>query len=156
MEWLLIYLLVMTEQIRDAAANYPGWIISGMVLTVVVAFCLAMYLSEADVTKDERNRIIKKARNWLFLFWLIPMTLAMVHTLLPTQKNMAIIVGTGITYSAVTSETGQRIGGKAVELLEKKINEALEDKPVGKEEKGQKEEAAPAKKSGSEASTQAT
>lgn len=152
MEWLLVYLLVMSEQIREAAGNYPGWMGAGVLLTFVFGFAGAIYWAEGDAPEEDKKRYIKKARNFLILFWMIPFTLAMVHTLLPTQKNMALIVGTGITYKAVTSETGQRIGGKAVELLEKKINQALEDDGQKEEVKEEK----PAKESGSKVSSQAT
>ena len=148
--WFLIYLLVMVDQIREAASSYGGWIAACSVITFAAGFGIA--LMGIDWEEEERAKYIKKARNWLLLLWMIPMTLGTVHTLLPSQKNMALIVGTGLTYQAVTSETGQRIGGKAVELLEKKINEALESGE--KEEVKEKEK--PAKESGSKESTQAT
>ena len=40
---------------------------------------------------------------------------------------MAIIIGGGITYEALTSDKGKEIGGKAVDLLLKKIDDALEE-----------------------------
>lgn len=151
MEWFLIYLLVMVDQIRDAASSYGGWMAAGTILTICACFIGAVYWAEGSQPTEEKKKYLKKGRNWLLLFWMIPLSLSLVHTLLPSQKNMALIVGTGITYQAVTSETGQRIGGKAVELLEKKINEALQsgEKEEVKEEK-------PAKESSGKASSQAT
>lgn len=152
MEWFLIYLLVMCEQIRDAAAYYPGWIFFGGVACCFLIFALA--LASTDMTKESHAKWVKTAKRWAFVYWMFTATLALTHTFLPTQKNMAIIIGAGVTYSAVTSETGQRIGGKAIQLLEQKINDALEDKPSGKEEG--KEEEIPTKKSGSKVPSQAT
>lgn len=152
MEWFLIYLLVMVDQIREAASSYGGWIAAATAITFGMGFIAAIYWAESRCDIEEKKKYLKKGRNWLLCLWMIPMTLGTVHTLLPSQKNMALIVGTGLTYQAVTSETGQRIGGKAVELLEKKINEALESGE--KEEVKEKEK--PAKESGSKESTQAT
>lgn len=151
MEWFLIYLLVMVDQIREAAGNYPGWIIAGIGIGLIGFFFFGVSWGDWD-DDTERDAMVKKAKRWYIAFWCIPLILVTLHTFLPSQKNMALIIGTGITYQAVTSETGQRIGGKAVELLEKKINEALESGE--KEEVKEKEK--PAKESGSKESTQAT
>ena len=144
----------MVDQIREAASNYGGWCAAGAVLTIVACFAGAIYWAEGSQPEGEKKKYLKKGRNWLLLYWMIPFSLATVHTLLPSQKNMAIIVGTGITYQAVTSETGQRIGNKAVQLLEQKINDALKDEPSGEKEVPQEKEK-PAKESGSKVSSQA-
>ncbi|MNZ73021.1 hypothetical protein D3C78_914200 [compost metagenome] len=57
-----------------------------------------------------------------------------------------------MTYNVVTSETGKRLGGKAVELLEKKIDNALKDSDNGEEKKEGKQ----GSQSGSQESAKST
>ena len=57
-------------------------------------------------------------------YWLLSITAVMfvLHTLIPTQKNLAILIGTGTVYEVVTSEDGRRIGGKVIQMLEEKLD----------------------------------
>lgn len=132
MEWFLIYLFVMIERVGGLLmmAWVPFW------LAVVVLFALfiicCMGASEYDESRtlseiwnDKTATIVKRLCKWI-----IPVSffIGIIGFLLPTQKDAAIIVGSGVTYNVLTSETGKRLGGKAVELLEQKIDSALNSK----------------------------
>lgn len=139
MEWLLIYLFVMIEKVGSLLMF--GWLAFwiGVLLLILSAIVSAMKADtwswEPDTTFKEQwethgfVKICKKVSKWLIPIGLIVGTLGF---LTPSQKDAAIIVGSGITYQAVTSEAGKRIGGKAVDLLEQKIDEALKT-PEAKE-----------------------
>mgnify|MGYP001761709142 CR=1 FL=1 len=138
MEWLVIYLFVMIESIKDLFAG--GWVLfwggiltsllfHGMALSIYCAETMAKY---SDIVKCKPVVGITKVLKWSVILGFV---FGCVSYLIPDQKSMAIIAGTGITYKAVTSEAGQRIGGKAVSLLEQKIDAALSSEPEVKEAK---------------------
>lgn len=49
-----------------------------------------------------------------------------VGSILPTERDMALIIGGGVAYQAATSDKGKELGGKAVELIMQKVDELLE------------------------------
>lgn len=133
MEWLVIYLFVMIEKV--AALLALGWAAFWMGVIVLGLTTLGCAIHASDYPKvvtfsdnmaTPYLKLTRKFCKWAIIFGCIFGSLSM---LVPDQKNMAIIAGTGITYKAVTSETGQRLGGKAISLLEQKIDAALADTP---------------------------
>lgn len=137
MEWLVIYFFVMVE--RVAALLAMGWIafwLGAALMGLTILICAMQtdsgYGGQGKVTFTDNIEsrwamVARKVAKWTMIVGLI---LGIVSYLIPAQKDLAIIVGSGITYKAVTSETGKRIGGKAVDFLEKKIDEALNDAPI--------------------------
>lgn len=129
MEWFLIYLFVMIERIGSLFMFGWGafWVGVALYLVIVVACSFAAdQWNEPrkfkEVYDDKSAKLFRKISKVLISFGLI---FGIIGFLLPSQKDAAIIVGSGITYNVLTSETGKRIGGKAVDLLEQKIDEAL-------------------------------
>lgn len=137
MEWLVIYFFVMVERI--AALLAIGWLafwIGAALMGFTILICAMQtdsgYAGSDKVTFTDNIEsrwalVSRKVAKWAMI---VGMLLGCVSYLIPAQKDLAIIVGSGITYKAVTSETGKRIGGKAVDFLEKKIDEALNDAPL--------------------------
>lgn len=144
MGWGLIYLFTVSDQIREAVAAYGGALILAMVITVVFALLTAACWTEApkEATWDSfsKNGLFKWARRVVYIFWAIPIFMWTVHTFLPTQKNLAIMIGAGVTYEAVTSDAGKRIGGKLIQMLEDKMDNALHEGGSGGEVKEQAKE----------------
>lgn len=86
---------------------------------------LASIDSEQTWSEVLENQVPAKALKigkWLLGIGLVFSVLA--H-LIPDQKQLAIIVGSGVTYNVLTSEPAKRIGGKSLELLEQQIDKAL-------------------------------
>lgn len=129
MEWLLIYLFVMIERIGSLFMF--GWAAFwiGAVVYVIVLFGCCMTADTwnekrkfKEIYDDKSAKLFRKISKILISAGLV---LGIIGFLLPSQKDAAIIVGSGLTYNVLTSETGKRIGGKAVDLLEQKIDQAL-------------------------------
>lgn len=126
MEFFLLYLLTSVGSIA-ALLKIGGvfFIIASifLVIGVIVSFITAM---EYDATVEEHlnkfKGIFGKPIKTILILSAISYSLG---SMLPTERNMAIIVGGGVAYQAATSETGKEIGGKAVELLMKKVDELL-------------------------------
>lgn len=142
MEFLVLYMFVMIEQF--AALLALGWAAfwGGLVVTALVAIISALCTESlsygsskpavtwSDTFNSTTALAVRGVCKW---FMIVGIVLGCLSYLIPTQKDLAIIVGGGITYQAVTSETGKRIGGKAISLLEEKIDSVLADKPAKKE-----------------------
>lgn len=137
MEFLILYFFVMVE--KFGALLMLGWAAfwGGLVVTAFVAFGCAINTESArydgtpavtfsDNFENKNVKVFRKIAKW---FAIVGLILGCLSYLIPSQKDLAIIVGGGLTYQAVTSETGKRIGGKAIGLLEQKIDSVLADTP---------------------------
>lgn len=132
MEWLVIYMFVMIEKVGALLAL--GWAAFWMGLLVLGVSILGCVIHASDYKGSSFSdnmaqpylKLIRKFCKWAIIFGCLFGSLSI---LVPSQRDMAIIAGTGITYKAVTSETGQRLGGKAIGLLEQKIDAALANEP---------------------------
>lgn len=134
MEWLLIYLFVMIERIGSMLSF--GWLAFwiGVGLLAASAVFTGLQIEFEDVKFSDRWNdktylpyFIRKPAKWLITCGFIVGTLGF---LLPSQKDAAIIIGSGVTYQMLTSDPARRIGSKAVELLEQKIDQALDTTPI--------------------------
>lgn len=133
MEWFLIYLFVMIERVATVLMLGWGAFWFGILLILAAVICSALsadgYGNKTTFIEHWNDHgFVKLCRR--MAKWLIPVGLVfgILGFMTPSQKDAAIIVGSGITYNVLTSETGKRIGGKAVELLEQKIDNALTEK----------------------------
>lgn len=133
MEWFLIYLFVMIE--RVGTMFMFGWVFFWLGCGLVLLACAASGIltegwNNTTTFKDHWTehvfvKLLKRSAKIMIPFGFIMGTIGF---LMPPQKDAAIIVGSGVTYNVLTSETGKRLGGKAVELLEQKIDSALNSK----------------------------
>ena len=144
MEFFLIYLFVMIEQF--AAAFSVGWVIFwiGLLITVFVALTQLIRSNEygEDRTFEElwkNDFFAKLAKRATKPMMIVGFIMGTIGHFMPTQKQLAIIVGSGVTYNVLTSEPAKQIGGKALQLLQKKIDKALKEEDTdvnqGQEEK---------------------
>ena len=129
MEWFLIYLLVMCESIAALFAGMGFLFVIGIIMITGSTSIAGINASDLEEFSGSLSQpMIKRVRRWGISLFIMGLVMTGVAKLIPTQKDLAIIIGAGVTYQAVTSETGKRIGGKAIELLEQKIDSALKDK----------------------------
>lgn len=131
MTYFLIYLFVMVEKLGTFLAF--GWLLFWIGASLLL-ICVILSGAKADCDYCEQRgfkwfwendgfvNIAKRPIKPLIICGFILGTLGHFT---PTQKDLAIIIGSGVTYEALTSETGKRVGGKAIELLEHRIDEAL-------------------------------
>lgn len=145
MEFFLIYLFVMIEQF--AAAFSIGWGIFW--ISSFLTFCLiGITAGRASEYLESRNfeqiwnddYLTRMMKRFLKPLIFVGFVMGTIGHFMPTQKQLAIIVGSGVTYNVLTSEPAKQLGGKALELLQRKIDDALketetnEEKPVEKKD----------------------
>ena len=134
MTYFMLYLLTSVGKI-SALLKLGG--VFFWIALVISAFIVVISMVIATETKDTFKEVMYKSKEMFYK----PMRFVMIAgalsysigTLLPTERDLAIIIGGGITYEALSSDKGKEIGGKAVDLLLKKIDEALEEPKTNNE-----------------------
>lgn len=129
MEFVILWLLVVIEKISAVLTlgDHLVW------LGLVLVFCVPAFLFLVSSDKEQFAEFTGKTKRyrtwgWVFIVW---GTLSYgVGSILPNQKEMAIIVGGGLTYNILTSDEAKQIGGKSLELLNKKFDELLKDEEL--------------------------
>lgn len=131
MTYFMLYLLTSVGKI--SALLKIGGIFFWLAIAIS-AFIMFVCMVIATETSDSFKELMSKSKEMFYKpirFVLIAGALSYtIGTLLPTEREMAIIIGGGITYEALTSDKGKEIGGKAVDLLLKKIDDALEEPDI--------------------------
>jgi hypothetical protein len=132
MEWFLIYLFVAIEKFAAALALGWGVFWLGALITVAVFF-IAACRSDTDYPKNrtfeyfwKEDYFSKGSRRIAKLMMVFGFIFGTIGHFLPSQKELAIIVGSGVTYNVLTSDPAKALGNKALILLNKKIDSALE------------------------------
>lgn len=129
MEYFLIYLFVMIERIGSLLSSGSVLVVIPCMFIGAVLFFSAMRAIDYDFNDVWENQHIAKFRKVAYTSLVIGLFMVTASKLIPSQKDLAIIVASGVTYEVITSDTGKRLGSKAIDLLEKKIDDALKDTP---------------------------
>lgn len=143
--WFLIYLLVQIEQI--SAFLSKGEVLIWLSLVATGGILFGSLIAERKLW-EEFPKMLKTIKVAL----VVGVLGVFFSYALPTQKNLAIIVASGATYEVLTSDTAQRVGGKAISALEKKLDEIMEDEDV-KEAKVHTEKSSGSSKPASKSTT---
>lgn len=138
MEFLVLYLFVMLEQISSFLSQSAKWAWFLLIgVTLVWAFVATVVY--CDSCPDDGPAYWKKAAKVLkpVAWTLLPIVIlcGTIGSLLPTPKQAAIIFAGGYAYQAVTSEDGKRVLGKLGSKVEQELSKMLsieaEVKPEG-------------------------
>lgn len=121
-EFIVIWLLVVIENIAMLLSTAGEWFTP--LLLVFIVFTLAPNIladnkEKADIIQER----IKKPRKWVVVMLVCSLFLGTLGALLPTKKELAIIIGAGATYKILTSDEAKQIGGKSIELVNQKLDE---------------------------------
>lgn len=118
----LTYLMVMCESI--------GAVIKGIAIFFTVAaglgaFVYGMSTLVLESFKHLDTKPFMSLRRMVKIGAVVALCGHLVAALIPSQKSMAIIVGSTGAYMALTSDPAKKLGNKAFQLLEKRIDDAL-------------------------------
>lgn len=129
MEWILIYLFVQIEKIAVllAVGSSVFWWSS---ISAVLTYAVSFVLSKDKESLEEWIGKTKKFRRWSSFIAFIGVLMFVTSALLPSKKDLAIIVAAGTAYNVITSPQAKEIGGKALDLLKKQMDDALKDSDV--------------------------
>lgn len=126
MEFFLLYLLTSVGSIA-ALLKIGGvfFIFASIFLVIGVIVSVITAAEFGNTVKEQLNKFKEPFGKPLKTILILSAISYSLGSVLPTERNMAIIIGGGVAYQVVTSETGKEVGGKAVELLMKKVDEML-------------------------------
>jgi len=127
MEYFLLYLLTSVGKVAVVLKMSGVIFILAAVFTVIGVIISVIFSVEYGTTLEEALDKFKSAFGKPLKTILISTAvLYSLGSILPTERDMALIIGGGVAYQAATSDKGREIGGKAVELLMQKVDELLE------------------------------
>lgn len=129
MEFFVLWAFVSIEKIAAFLA-IGGSLFKWSLVAYTFTYLLAFVLSKGKEDMQSYNVKMGKHRKLAVTGVIIGALLFTTSALLPTKKELAVIVGGGITYNVLTSDSAKEIGGKAVELLKKQIDDALKDESI--------------------------
>lgn len=129
MEFFILWVFVSIEKIAAFLA-IGGSLFKWSLVAYGFMYLLGFILSKNKEDMQSYNLKMKWHRKLAVFGLVLGATLFTVSSLLPTKKELAIIVGGGMTYQLLTSDSAKEIGGKAVDLLKKQIDDALKDETV--------------------------
>lgn len=129
MEFFVLWAFVSIEKIAVFLA-IGGSLFKWSLVAYTFTYLLAFVLSKGKEDMQSYNVKMGKHRKLAVTGVIIGALLFTTSALLPTKKELAVIVGGGMTYQLLTSDTAKEVGGKAVELLKKQIDDALKDETV--------------------------
>lgn len=99
----------------------------------VIGFVTLVTGNFEDCYREEKTLKYQTLRNKLLkIFTLLLVFGALLSTLIPSQKTMYAMAAAYYGEQAVKSETFQRLNGKAMQLLEVKIDELIGEKKESK------------------------
>lgn len=115
MEFFVLYVLMILE-------NLQGWFIG---VAVIAGLISAVFLFNSVFEQENMPTFAKVLIGVCLLS-------SLLSCMIPTKKDMAIIAAGGVTYNVVTSDAAKQVGGKGIELLNKKLDEMIQEKPEKK------------------------
>lgn len=120
MEWLLLWLFMVSPKI----ALFLGW--TGAALLAIWGGHFFLHAME-NIGIGEPWKSLKKT----LVFGLICIGVASV---IPSKKDIALIVAGGVSYNVITSDAAKEIGGKTLKILNENLDGYInEAKDVVKE-----------------------
>lgn len=95
---------------------------AGFAITIWVGFCMADHTSQAT----DGNWLTWRKFLYLFLGTFVPTCFMYLAT--PTKNTLYLMMGANAAEQIVMNPKVQQTGGKVLELINKKLEEALSDK----------------------------
>ena len=132
MEFFLMYLAVSIEKIGAFLFNgFLAAFIASMVYLSVL-FVSGMEACDGKATTEElmKKPIQKGVVRTAKFFMVFGLIAGCIGSVLPTKEELAYIIGGGVTYNVVTSDTAKRLGTKFLDAVESKLDSMDTPKPV--------------------------
>lgn len=129
MIFIAIYFFVMIEQLA-AFLLIGKAVFIWSVIGLVIVYALSFLMSKSKEGFEENLSGSKSYRKLFTASAIIGILMFTTSNLLPSKKDLAIIIAAGMTYEVLTSDAAKEVGGKAIELLKKQMDDALNDSEV--------------------------
>ncbi|UOL48855.1 hypothetical protein [Pseudomonas phage Astolliot] len=132
MEFFLMYLAVSIEKIAGFLSN--GFVVAIIGAAIYLAVLFGSSMESCD-GKESTAEIMKHPIQKSFVrvgkaFVILGLIAGCIGSVLPTKEELAYIIGGGVTYNVVTSDTAKRLGTKFLDAVESKLDAMDTPKPV--------------------------
>ena len=115
---LLIYLVMQLDNIRDL---FGVILVFSLIMSGVALFFMILFV----IDHDTDNETYIAVSRWFKRGVLIALASAIIFTVIPSTKTAIYMIGGAGVVELLQSEQAQEVGGKAYQLLMKKLNKEL-------------------------------
>lgn len=132
MEFFLMYLAVSIEKIGAFLQNgyLAAWIAAMVYLAVLFVSGMESCDGKATTAELMKQPIQKSVVRLSKFFMVMGLIAGCISSVMPTKEELAYIIGGGVTYNVVTSDTAKRLGTKILDAVESKLDSLDTPKPV--------------------------
>lgn len=120
----LIYLVMQLDSLNSALTALAA--LASVALVIAILFNVMIWDDVVNPILGEQDRggldDITSVRKKLTVLFAV---LVLIATLMPSTKTAIYMIGGSATIEALQSDEAKEIGGKALELLQKKLDEEL-------------------------------
>jgi len=122
MTYFMLYILAIIDYINITFGIAAGIVVCMWVVGFIVWCCTTESYSESDQKINSYlQKIVSKAA------W-ITGVIVLLNILIPSQKSVVMILAGGTTFDVITSPQAKEVGGKSLDLLNKFLDEQLQEK----------------------------
>ena len=126
MEYIVIWLLIYIEKFALLFSKGFTLMVVG-IIGIMALYALSFFLSG---DKEEYLSFAKRSKKYRVMSGtaiVIGMFMWSFSFIMPDRKELAVIIGGGMTYSVLTSTEAKDIGGKSIQIIRNKLDEVLKD-----------------------------
>lgn len=130
MTWFIVYLFMSIEKIA-AFLMFGTTLVNYAFLGIVLVYTADLFGSSDKESLINRR---KASRKWNVMFFMVAFLGVMMFStsqLLPTKKELAIIIAIGGTWEVLNSEPAKEMGSKALNIIQNELDKALAEGVVG-------------------------
>ena len=127
MEFILIWLLMSTERIASVLASGGSTLISIAIWGFVLSYVANVVTSSNAATFEAQKPKMQKLRKWMVVLGFVGFFGSGIGALLPDKKEMAIIIGGGLTYKVLASDDAKQIGKAAIDAIMNQVESNLQE-----------------------------
>lgn len=124
MEFFLVYILVVLQNIARISIMLSG---PALIVSTMGATMLSFSIVEAEPTHISTIKGYISLRNKFYKAIVISLSIIIICTFVPSQKDVAIIAGGGLALKAARNEQVQELPQSILDYLERLLKEQSEN-----------------------------
>ena len=124
MEFVVLWLLVVVEKIAALLMAAEALITLGVVMYIAAIVWPFVAAKDSEMYQTLLTNTLR-FRKWALASAVVGLISWSIGSILPSQKEMAMILGGGVTYNMLTSNEAKETGGKVLALLNDRLDKML-------------------------------
>lgn len=124
MEFIVLWLLVVVEKIAALLMAAEALITLGVTMYIAAIVWPFVAAKDSEMYQTILTNTLR-FRKWALASAVVGLISWSIGSILPSQKEMAMILGGGVTYNMLTSDEAKETGGKVLALLNDRLDNML-------------------------------